>query len=110
MVVEACAIGKPIYRNRHRRIIVQVAVPSNDGFLNFGIGSEMATCQVFLQRSEEMKITWCEIRAIRIVFQNIPTQTQFEITCNRGLCGSALSRNNRTTFERSAGRFLPNAV
>ncbi|GBN82727.1 hypothetical protein AVEN_228418-1 [Araneus ventricosus] len=41
-------------------IRVQVAEPLNDGFLNFGIGYEMATCQ----RSEEMKITWCEIRAV----------------------------------------------
>ncbi|GBM52425.1 hypothetical protein AVEN_105027-1 [Araneus ventricosus] len=36
----------------------------NDGFLNFGICSEMTTCQVLLQQSEEMKITWCHIRAV----------------------------------------------
>ncbi|GBM09875.1 hypothetical protein AVEN_241203-1 [Araneus ventricosus] len=36
--------------------------PTNDGFLNFG--SEMTTCQVLLQRSEEMKITSCEIRPV----------------------------------------------
>ncbi|GBM49987.1 hypothetical protein AVEN_210096-1 [Araneus ventricosus] len=42
-------------------IRVQVAEPLNDDFLNFGIGSEMAACLMLLQRSEEMKITWCEI-------------------------------------------------
>ncbi|GBO04224.1 hypothetical protein AVEN_216033-1 [Araneus ventricosus] len=36
-------------------IRIQVAEPLNDGFLNFGIGSEMATFQVLLQLSEEMK-------------------------------------------------------
>ncbi|GBO44631.1 hypothetical protein AVEN_105683-1 [Araneus ventricosus] len=50
---------------------VQVAKPLNDGFLNFGIASDMATCQVLLQRSEEMKITWCEIWALGRVFQCI---------------------------------------
>ncbi|GBN04449.1 hypothetical protein AVEN_46916-1 [Araneus ventricosus] len=39
-------------------IKVQVAETLNDGFLNFSIGSEMTTCQVLLQRFEEMKITW----------------------------------------------------
>ncbi|GBM17587.1 hypothetical protein AVEN_80888-1 [Araneus ventricosus] len=51
------------------KIRVQVAEPLNDSFLNFGIGSEMATCQVLLQRSEEMKITWCEIRNLGTVFK-----------------------------------------
>ncbi|GBN33566.1 hypothetical protein AVEN_218046-1 [Araneus ventricosus] len=50
-------------------IRIQVSEPLNDGFLNFGIGFEMATCQVLLQRSEDMKITWCEIRALGKVFQ-----------------------------------------
>ncbi|GBL90594.1 hypothetical protein AVEN_179494-1 [Araneus ventricosus] len=48
-------------------IRVQVAEPLKDGFLNSGIGSEMATCQELLQ-SEEMKITWCEIRDVGRVF------------------------------------------
>ncbi|GBM69220.1 hypothetical protein AVEN_210441-1 [Araneus ventricosus] len=51
------------------KIRVQVAEPLNDGFLNFGIGSEVATCRVLFQRSEDMKITWCEIRAVGRVFQ-----------------------------------------
>ncbi|GBM77601.1 hypothetical protein AVEN_165628-1 [Araneus ventricosus] len=50
-------------------IKVQVVEPLNDGFLNFGIGSEMTACQVLLQLSEEMKITWCEIRAIGRLFR-----------------------------------------
>ncbi|GBM00950.1 hypothetical protein AVEN_151402-1 [Araneus ventricosus] len=47
---------------------VEVAEPLNDGFLNFSIGSEMATFQVLLQGSKEMKITWCEIRVVGRVF------------------------------------------
>ncbi|GBM11760.1 hypothetical protein AVEN_22901-1 [Araneus ventricosus] len=47
----------------------QVMEPLNDGFLDFGIGSEMATCQALLQQSEEMEITWWEIPAVGRVFQ-----------------------------------------
>ncbi|GBN09134.1 hypothetical protein AVEN_4279-1 [Araneus ventricosus] len=36
-------------------IMVQVAEPFKDGFLNFSVGSEKATCQVLLQLPEEMK-------------------------------------------------------
>ncbi|GBM35289.1 hypothetical protein AVEN_38156-1 [Araneus ventricosus] len=42
-------------------IRVQVAELRKDGFRNFDIGSEMVTCQVLLQRSEGMKITWCKV-------------------------------------------------
>ncbi|GBL78204.1 hypothetical protein AVEN_42771-1 [Araneus ventricosus] len=42
-------------------ISVQVAEPLNGSFLDFGIGFEMATYQILLQRSEEMKITRCKI-------------------------------------------------
>ncbi|GBM11853.1 hypothetical protein AVEN_26777-1 [Araneus ventricosus] len=52
-----------------KEIGVQVAEPFNDGSLNLGIGSEIATCQVLLQRSEEMKINWCDIRAVGRVFR-----------------------------------------
>ncbi|GBN01099.1 hypothetical protein AVEN_198810-1 [Araneus ventricosus] len=45
-------------------ISVHVTEPLNDGFLNFVVGSEMATCQLLLQQSEEMKITWCDSRAV----------------------------------------------
>ncbi|GBM16863.1 hypothetical protein AVEN_99756-1 [Araneus ventricosus] len=31
----------------------------------------MATCQVFLQWCEEMKITWCDIRVLGRVFQRL---------------------------------------
>ncbi|GBM42428.1 hypothetical protein AVEN_240184-1 [Araneus ventricosus] len=48
-------------------IRIQIAGSLKDGFLN-----KTATCQVLLQRSEEMKITWCEIRAVGRVFQSIP--------------------------------------
>ncbi|GBM05149.1 hypothetical protein AVEN_197711-1 [Araneus ventricosus] len=48
---------------------IKVAVPLKDGFLDFGIGSEMATCKELLQRSEEMKITWYEILAVGRVLQ-----------------------------------------
>ncbi|GBL78266.1 hypothetical protein AVEN_42814-1 [Araneus ventricosus] len=44
-------------------IRVQVVEPLNDAFLDIGIGSEMAKCQVLLQESEEMKITWCKNRS-----------------------------------------------
>ncbi|GBO31852.1 hypothetical protein AVEN_113709-1 [Araneus ventricosus] len=49
-------------------ISVQIAEQLNDGFLDFGIGSGMVACQVLLQRSEEMKIIRCEIRAVGRVF------------------------------------------
>ncbi|GBM23656.1 hypothetical protein AVEN_167148-1 [Araneus ventricosus] len=39
---------------------IQVTESLNYGFLNFGIGSEMASGQVLPQRSEEMTITCCE--------------------------------------------------
>ncbi|GBN24045.1 hypothetical protein AVEN_265365-1 [Araneus ventricosus] len=45
------------------KIRTQVSDSLNDDFLDFFIGSEMATCQVLLQQSEEMKITWCENRS-----------------------------------------------
>ncbi|GBO25829.1 hypothetical protein AVEN_266167-1 [Araneus ventricosus] len=48
---------------------VQIVETLNDGFLNFGVGSEMATYQVLLKWSEDMKITRCEIRAIGRLFQ-----------------------------------------
>ncbi|GBM72030.1 hypothetical protein AVEN_89787-1 [Araneus ventricosus] len=60
MVVEA--FGPSVHQfieNGIEEIRVQVAEPLNDGFLDFGIGSEMATCKLLLQQSEEMKITWC---------------------------------------------------
>ncbi|GBN98560.1 hypothetical protein AVEN_6307-1 [Araneus ventricosus] len=50
-------------------IKVQAAEPFNDGFLDFAIGSEIATCEVLLQYSEEMEITLCEIQAVGRAFQ-----------------------------------------
>ncbi|GBL79096.1 hypothetical protein AVEN_92352-1 [Araneus ventricosus] len=52
-------------------ISLQVAEPLNDSFLNFDIGSEIETWQVLLQRSEEIQITRCEIRAVRRAFHCI---------------------------------------
>ncbi|GBL98580.1 hypothetical protein AVEN_274104-1 [Araneus ventricosus] len=49
-------------------IRIQIAWSLKDGFLN-----KTATCQVLLQRSEEMKITWCEIRAVGRVPHDAPT-------------------------------------
>ncbi|GBM18353.1 hypothetical protein AVEN_127805-1 [Araneus ventricosus] len=44
-------------------ISVQVLESFNDGFLDFGIGSEMATCQVTFQQFGEIQISWCENRS-----------------------------------------------
>ncbi|GBN19574.1 hypothetical protein AVEN_35373-1 [Araneus ventricosus] len=65
MVVEAfvSSLNRSI-ETAVEEIRVRVEEPLNDVFLNFGIGLEMATCQVPLQWSEEMKIAWCEIRAV----------------------------------------------
>ncbi|GBM07659.1 hypothetical protein AVEN_228160-1 [Araneus ventricosus] len=64
MVVEA--FGSSVHqfiKTDIKEIRVQVADPLNEGFLEFGIGSEMVTCQVLLPQFEEMKITWCENRS-----------------------------------------------
>ncbi|GBM96383.1 hypothetical protein AVEN_64086-1 [Araneus ventricosus] len=87
-------------------IKVQVPEPLKEGFLNFVIGSEMAICQVVLQRSEEMKITWCEIRVVGRVFQSIPSEMLFQMHAIEAVCDKALSCNNRTPFETSPGRSL----
>ncbi|GBL80981.1 hypothetical protein AVEN_83074-1 [Araneus ventricosus] len=50
-------------------MMVQVTELLNDGFLDFGIGSEMATCRVLIQQSEELKISCCETPAVGRVFQ-----------------------------------------
>ncbi|GBN62007.1 hypothetical protein AVEN_70052-1 [Araneus ventricosus] len=89
-----------------KEIRVQDAEALNGGVLNNDIDSEMATWQVLLQRFEEVKITWCEIRAAGRVFQSIPSETLFHTTCNRGCMSRALTCNNKTPFESSPGRFL----
>ncbi|GBM22224.1 hypothetical protein AVEN_273414-1 [Araneus ventricosus] len=48
---------------------IKVVEPRQDGLLRFGIDSEMLTSQVLLQRSKEMKVTWCEVRVVGRVFQ-----------------------------------------
>ncbi|GBN62002.1 hypothetical protein AVEN_205205-1 [Araneus ventricosus] len=57
-----CAIGAPMNRNRRNQGaghgVTKRQLPE------FYLGSEMETYQMFLQRSEEMKITWCEIRTV----------------------------------------------
>ncbi|GBM11463.1 hypothetical protein AVEN_240613-1 [Araneus ventricosus] len=56
MVVEAfVSLVNQSIETAIEEIRLQVAEPLNDDFLNFSIGSQMATCQVLLQRSEEMK-------------------------------------------------------
>ncbi|GBM18590.1 hypothetical protein AVEN_47970-1 [Araneus ventricosus] len=75
-------------------IRVQVTELLNDGFLNFGIGSE--TCQELPQRPEEMKITWCERQVVGRVIQNIPSETLFQIRCNRGRMWSSLVQQQGT--------------
>ncbi|GBM52141.1 hypothetical protein AVEN_189329-1 [Araneus ventricosus] len=70
MVVEAFApLLNQSMETGIKEIKVQIAEPLNDRFLNFGNGSEKATCQVLLQLSEEMKITRCKIRPLGGVFQ-----------------------------------------
>ncbi|GBL72479.1 hypothetical protein AVEN_115394-1 [Araneus ventricosus] len=83
-------------------IRVQIAEPLNDGFLNFGIGFEI---QVLYQRSEDMKITWCEIRAVGMLFQNIPSETLFEIMCNRGRMQSGFVVQRQDTFREQSRSF-----
>ncbi|GBL95644.1 hypothetical protein AVEN_24845-1 [Araneus ventricosus] len=70
MVVEAFvpSVNQSI-KTGIEEINVQITELLNYGFRNFGIGSNMASCQVLFQRSEEMKITWCEIRVLGRVFQ-----------------------------------------
>ncbi|GBM93865.1 hypothetical protein AVEN_49234-1 [Araneus ventricosus] len=82
---------------------VKVAEPLNEGFLNFSIGSEMTTYWVLLKRFEEMKISWCGIRTVGRVFQYIPSETLYQITCNRG---RVWFYNNRASFKSCPGRFL----
>ncbi|GBN43018.1 hypothetical protein AVEN_21261-1 [Araneus ventricosus] len=55
-------------------ISVQVTDPLNNGFLNFGISSEMPTCQVLLQRSEEMK---------SLDFQQLEMNLSWDVFFNR---------------------------
>ncbi|GBL83829.1 hypothetical protein AVEN_132706-1 [Araneus ventricosus] len=86
-------------------IRVQVAEPLNDGFLNFGIGPKIVTCQVLLQRSEEMKNTWYEIRTVGRVFQNIPLETLFQITCNRGRMRSGIVVQQQDNFREQYQSF-----
>ncbi|GBM00904.1 hypothetical protein AVEN_151366-1 [Araneus ventricosus] len=50
-----------------------------------------------------MKIIWCEIRDVGKVFQNFPSETLFQITCNRGRTRSSVV--NRAPFESSPGCF-----
>ncbi|GBM92208.1 hypothetical protein AVEN_58229-1 [Araneus ventricosus] len=82
-------------------IRVKVAESLNNGFLKFGIGPEMATYQVLLQLSEEIKITSCQIG----LYEGC-SNTFYQKRCTkkrvvRTLCGQALSSNNRARFESS---------
>ncbi|GBO25611.1 hypothetical protein AVEN_17461-1 [Araneus ventricosus] len=86
-------------------IRVQIAESLNDGFLNFGIDAELATYQVFLQRSEEIKITWYEIRVVGRMFQNIPSETLFQIMCNRVRMRSGVVVQQQDTFREQSRSF-----
>ncbi|GBL79445.1 hypothetical protein AVEN_92613-1 [Araneus ventricosus] len=106
IVVEALAasVDQSIETGKEE-IRVQVSEPLNDGFLNFGISSEMVTCQVLLQWSEEMKIIWSEIRAVRRVFQNIPSETLFQITCNGSHMWTGVVLQKQDTFRKKSLSF-----
>ncbi|GBM47432.1 hypothetical protein AVEN_175610-1 [Araneus ventricosus] len=48
-------------------MVVEAFVPSVNQSIETDkeeIKAEMTTCQVLLQRSEDMKITWCEIQPV----------------------------------------------
>ncbi|GBN33026.1 hypothetical protein AVEN_264403-1 [Araneus ventricosus] len=106
MVVEAfvSSVNQSI-ESGVEEIRVRVSEPLNDGFLNFAIGSEMATCRVLLQRPEEMNIIWFEIRAVGRVFQNIPSETLFQITCNRSRMRSGVVVLQQDTFSEQSRSF-----
>ncbi|GBN64218.1 hypothetical protein AVEN_15602-1 [Araneus ventricosus] len=77
------------------KIRVKVLETLNYDFLNFGIGSEMATCLVLLLQSEEMKITWGEVWITGRVFQYLCSglTRQFCII-ERKSCFHTYFRNN----------------
>lgn len=87
-----------------REIRIQVSEPGNDGFLNFGIGSEMTSCQTLLQRSEEMKIPSCEIQAVERVFLYISSETLLQITCNWGRMWSGVVIGDMWSVQHSTFR------
>ncbi|GBL83473.1 hypothetical protein AVEN_196332-1 [Araneus ventricosus] len=107
MVVEAFvpSVSQPIETGMEK-MRVQVAESLNDGFLNFGIGFEMATCEVFLQWSEEMKITWCEIRAVGECSNTFHRKRCNKSRVTEAVCVQGLSCNNRTPFESTPVHFL----
>ncbi|GBM07632.1 hypothetical protein AVEN_228137-1 [Araneus ventricosus] len=84
-----------------QEIMVKIVELLSDSFLNFEICSEIAICQALLQLSEEMKIIWCEIWAVRRIFQNIPPETLFQITYNRGYMCSVVVVQQGTFREYS---------
>ncbi|GBM97440.1 hypothetical protein AVEN_254704-1 [Araneus ventricosus] len=81
-------------------IRIQDAEPFNDGFLNFGIGSEMATCQVFFNCLKRL------VHDPGCMFHYIPSETLNQIRVIEAECGRALSCSNRAPFENSPSRFL----
>ncbi|GBO18378.1 hypothetical protein AVEN_210149-1 [Araneus ventricosus] len=103
MVVEAFgpSVNQPI-ETGIEEIRVLVAESLYDGFLNFGIGSEVATCQVLFQRSEDMKITYYEFRDVGRMFQNILSAKLFQITSNRGRMRSGVVMQQQDTFREQS--------
>ncbi|GBM10373.1 hypothetical protein AVEN_169663-1 [Araneus ventricosus] len=65
----------------------------------------MATCQVLLQRSEEMEIIWCEIQAVEIVCQNISSKALFQIPYNQGSMRSGVVVQQQDTFREQSRSF-----
>ncbi|KAF8784497.1 hypothetical protein HNY73_010166 [Argiope bruennichi] len=64
-------------------IRVQVVESHKDCSLNFTVGSKIMTNQMFLQLSQDRKITWCEVRAEERVFLVQTTGNAVQITSNR---------------------------
>lgn len=75
-------IVRPIYRNLHKCISVNVVYSHQDGLLNSVIGSKMPTSKVLLQRSEEVKMTWCVVRDVWWMFQYLPFEMLHQLKRN----------------------------
>ncbi|GBM50770.1 hypothetical protein AVEN_35666-1 [Araneus ventricosus] len=109
MVIEAFVpSGNQSIESGIEEIRLQVTEPPKDGFLNFGIGFEMGTCQVLFKRLEEMKITWCEIWAAERITQSIIFETLFHITCKRDHMRSGVAVEEQNTILEQSRSFPAN--
>ncbi|GBN89802.1 hypothetical protein AVEN_41699-1 [Araneus ventricosus] len=84
---------------------VKIAEPLRKGFLNFSMSSEMTTCQVLLQRSEEKKIIWCKIRVVGRLSKTFNLKHFFKSRVNEAVYGRVFSCKTRTPFDSTPGFF-----